>query len=160
MINSTRQDLRPSRPINYRPDPRVCAHGLTLTGLRLVTTPRPHDGASRVAAVFPLVGMLSPIPRRNPRVHSSLASPAVAAFPEFTVGSASASPFSRLAQRSLTLRPAYSPSHLKRPSTPEASAASLPPRLLRLLPAGAKVAGWDSHPLKDRAFARRTRKSG
>lgn len=44
----------------------------------------------------------------------------------------------------------------KGPSTPEASVASLPLRLLRLLPAGATVAGWDSHPLKDRAFARRT----
>jgi hypothetical protein len=31
-----------------------------------------------------------------------------------------------------------------------------PARLLRLLPAGATVAGWDSHPLEDRAFARRT----
>jgi hypothetical protein len=29
-------------------------------------------------------------------------------------------------------------------------------RLLRLLPAGTIVAGWDSHPLEDRAFARRT----
>jgi hypothetical protein len=28
--------------------------------------------------------------------------------------------------------------------------------LLRLLPAGATVAGWASHPLEDRAFARRT----
>jgi len=42
------------------------------------------------------------------------------------------------------------------PSTPEASAASLPPRLLQLLPAGAKVAGRDSHPLRSTALARRT----
>jgi len=34
------------------------------------------------------------------------------------------------------------------PSTPEASAASLPPRLLRLLLAGATVARRDLHPLK------------
>ena len=45
---------------------------------------------------------------------------------------------------------------LSGPSTPKASVASLPPRLLRLLPAGAKVAGWGLHPLKDRALARRT----
>jgi hypothetical protein len=45
---------------------------------------------------------------------------------------------------------------LSGPSTPKGSAASLPPRLLRLLPAGATVAGWGSRPLKDRAFARRT----
>ena len=49
---------------------------------------------------------------------------------------------------------------LTEPSTPEASAASLPPRLLQLLPAGAKVAGRDSHPLKDGALARRTLKMG
>src|SRR5579883_791704 len=40
--------------------------------------------------------------------------------------------------------------------TPKASAASSPPRLLRLLPAGATVAGWDSHPRKFRDYARRT----
>jgi hypothetical protein len=45
---------------------------------------------------------------------------------------------------------------LSGPSTPKASAASLLVRLLRLLPAGAKAAGWASHPLKGRAFARRT----
>ena len=45
---------------------------------------------------------------------------------------------------------------LTEPSTPEASAASLPPRLLQLLPAGAKVAGRASHPLENSAFARRT----
>ena len=45
---------------------------------------------------------------------------------------------------------------LSGPSTPKASAASLLVQLLRLFPAGAKAAGWDSHPQKDRAFARRT----
>jgi hypothetical protein len=43
------------------------------------------------------------------------------------------------------------------PFPPEASAVSLPPPPLRLLPAGAKVAGWDSHPLKSATFSRRTR---
>ena len=38
------------------------------------------------------------------------------------------------------------------PSTLEASAASLPPRPSQLLPAGTTVAGWDSHPLRERAF--------
>jgi hypothetical protein len=45
---------------------------------------------------------------------------------------------------------------LSEPSTPEASAASLPPRLLQLLPAGATVAGQDSHLLKDSALSRHT----
>jgi hypothetical protein len=49
---------------------------------------------------------------------------------------------------------------LEGPSTPKASTASLPPPLLRLLPAGATVAGRDSHPLNDSAFARRTETSG
>jgi len=63
---------------------------------------------------------------------------------------------SRPAQRSLALRPAYSPSCFSQPSAPEASADSLPPRLLRLLPAGTTPTGWELHPLKDRAFARHT----
>ena len=49
---------------------------------------------------------------------------------------------------------------LEGPSTPKASTISLPPSLLRLLPAGATVAGRDLHPLNDSAFARRTRKTG
>ena len=63
--------------------------------------------------------------------------PSDVGLPRNSGGSASALPFSRPAQRSLTLRPACSPSRPRRPSTPKASAASLPPRLLRLLPAGA-----------------------
>src|SRR5260370_39745853 len=38
----------------------------------------------------------------------------------------------------------------------KASTISLPPSSLRLLPAGAKVAGWELHPLKRDTFARRT----
>src|ERR1022692_1667648 len=58
-------------------------------------------------------------------------------FPRINGGSAPALFFSRPAQRSLSLQPAYSPSRLQRPSTPEASVTSLPPPLLRLLPGGA-----------------------
>ena len=43
-----------------------------------------------------------------------------------------------------------------RPSTPEASEMSLPASPLRLLPTAATFVGWDSHPLKFRAFSRRT----
>jgi CHAD domain-containing protein len=46
------------------------------------------------------------------------------------------------------------------PSTPEASTASLPPQLLQLLPAEAKVAGRDLHPLRDSALSRRTEMFG
>ena len=49
---------------------------------------------------------------------------------------------------------------LSEPSTPEASAASLPPRLLQLLPVGTKITGRDSHPLENSAFSRRTLNPG
>ncbi len=45
---------------------------------------------------------------------------------------------------------------LSEPSTPKASAESLPPRLLQLLPVGTKSTGQDSHLLEYSAFARRT----
>jgi hypothetical protein len=44
----------------------------------------------------------------------------------------------------------------KWPFPSKASAVSSPPRLLRLLPAGAKIAGWVCLPLGNRAFPRRT----
>jgi hypothetical protein len=40
-------------------------------------------------------------------------------------------------------------------ASPKASTVSLPPQLLRSLPAGA-IAGWDFHPLGSAAFPRRT----
>src|SRR5260221_13441710 len=61
----------------------------------------------------------------------------VSAFPERVIGSACASSFSRLARRSLALRPAHSRCHQFVTRIPKASASSLPPWLLRLLPAGA-----------------------
>jgi hypothetical protein len=64
-------------------------------------------------------------------------SPIDCGLPRTYGGSAPALFFSRPAQRSLSLQPACLPSRLERPSTPEASAASLPPLLLRLLPGGA-----------------------
>src|SRR5664279_2495039 len=71
------------------------------------------------------------------------------------VGSAYTSSFSRLAQRSLALRPAHSRCHQFVARYPKASDISSPPCLLRLLPAGA-VAGWDLHPLESAALSRRT----
>ncbi len=60
--------------------------------------------------------------------------------------------------RSLTLRPACSPSGPRRPSTPKASAALLPRRLLYLLPAVTIVAGWELHALRIHAFRGTPRK--
>jgi hypothetical protein len=58
-----------------------------------------------------------------------------------------------------SLRPPGSPSHPRWPSTSKALIASLPPRPLRLLPAGEAVAGWVYLPLRERSFSRRTRSS-
>src|SRR5882672_1712439 len=81
--------------------------------------------------------MLPPLPRCSGWAYSSLIHPAVSAFPERVVGSACTSSFSRLARRSLTLRPAHSRGHLFVTRYPKASDISSPPCLLRLLPAGA-----------------------
>ncbi len=74
--------------------------------------PPPQPRTSRVACALPLSRMPLPIPRHGYQVHVSLTSPVVSAFPASTGRSARASPFSRLAQRSLTLRPACLPRHL------------------------------------------------
>src|SRR5271170_847348 len=55
--------------------------------------------------------MLPPLPRCSGWAYSSLDHPAVSAFPERVVGSACTSSFSRLARRSLALRPAHSRGH-------------------------------------------------
>src|SRR6184192_63261 len=100
--------------------------------------------------------MLSPIPRHSDRAyHFAQFAQIVSAFPEMAVGSACALSFSRLARRSLALRPAHSRCHQFVTRYPKASDISLPACLLRLLPAGA-VAGWGLHPLESVAFARRT----
>ena len=57
--------------------------------------------------------------------------------PHPLAGSAPTFPVSRPARRSLTLRPACSRSRPRRPFPSKASAVSLPPLPLRLLPAGA-----------------------
>ena len=84
-----------------------------------------------------IVRSYSPIDRGLPRTYG---------------GSAPALFFSRPAQRSLSLQPACLPSRLERPSTPEASAASLPPLLLRLLPGGANQFPDGTFPLWTSAF--------
>jgi hypothetical protein len=65
-------------------------------------------------------------------------------------GSAPTLPVSRLAQRSLTLRPACSQSRPRRPFPSKASAVSLPPLPLRLLPAGATSCRVGIAPTEDR----------
>src|SRR5713101_6013034 len=104
---------------------------------------------------FPCVHAVATTPAQRLGVPTSLFHPAVSAFPERVIGSACASSFSRLARRSLALRPAHSRCHQFVTRIPKASAISSPPQLLRLLPAGV-VAGGDLHPLESAALPRRT----
>ena len=90
-------------------------------------------------------------------MHSSLSSRPVGGLPLFPGGSTSAITVSRPARRSLAFRPAWSLSRPRRPFSPKCFS---PCRYLHeplwLLPAGATVAGWASHPPGKRAFPRRT----
>ena len=86
--------------------------------------------------------------------------PVVDSLPRISDGSAFASPFSRPAQRSLALRPACSLTALRRPLTSKCfSPCRYLHEPLRLLPAGATVAGRDLNPLGDGAFSRRTERT-
>ena len=142
------------------------------TGLSATLAARPVPHGIPVGSCTPPTGL--PVLRPSPSCMRAAANtpaepasalvahfPADGSLPRFTGGSASALPVSRPAQRSPKLRPACS---LNRPWRPFSSECFRRRRYLlrplRLLPAGATVAGRDSHPLRDGAFARRTAKSG
>jgi len=87
---------------------------------------------------------------------ASLSSPVMTAFPSLGQGRLPHCSFRGL----LSVHSRYGP-HSRRVAKPPLYTRGFQPlgylpRLLQLLPAGAKVAGGDLHPLKDRAFARRT----
>src|SRR5208282_6932824 len=90
----------------YEPLRHPRAPGLSLAGVRLVIPD--HAKGSPVLRALSLCTCCRHYPgtAAGSRLRSYL--PAVSAFPERVVGSACASSFSRLAQRSLTLRPAHS----------------------------------------------------
>jgi len=138
----------------YEPLRHPIRPGLSLAGVRLEGAPLRHIGLPVLRSVPMCLHAVAITPADL--LGPSLVPPSNSGLPPNSAGSASASPFSRPAQRSLALRPACSPSRQWRPSTPEASSSSLPPPTLRLLPAGAIVAGRDSHPLGTCTFSRRT----
>ena len=118
--------------MRQRISPTSASSDFVLVDLPLIT-PRGFPCCVR----FPCVHAVTTTPAQ--RLGSLMLNhPAVSAFPEMAIGSACATSFSRLAQCSLTLRPAHSRCHhISRHASPEASTTSLPPQLLRLLPAGA-----------------------
>ena len=155
-----RRDLNP---------PDQCAAWRTPTDLSatLPARPCPHGSsvgcaapplrASRVATNPLLHTCHPPIPRRNRSVLASLASRPLAAFPVSTAGRLPQCAFRGLLGVHCTLWPAWL---LGRPRRPVASKCFRRCRYLhhplRLLPAGATVAGRDSHPLRTGALSRRT----
>ena len=145
---------RYSRPLRHPDRP-----GLPLAGVRLArATPptglpvlRPLPSCMRAAANTPAESASALVARF----------PADGSLPRINGGSASALPVSRPAQRSLMLRPACSLNRPRRPFSSECfRRIRYLLRPLRLLPAGATVAGRDSHPLRNGALARRTVKMG
>src|SRR6476619_3817957 len=137
----------------YEPLRHPSAPGLSLAGVRLIIP----DHALGLPVLRAL--SLSTCRRHYPGAAAGRtprsSHPAVSAFPGRGAGSACTSTFSRLARRSLALRPAHSRCHQFVTRYPKASDISSPPCLLRLLPAGA-VAGWGLHPLESAALSRRT----
>ena len=108
---------------------------LTLAGCRF-SSRQESAGASRVADAFLFHACRRPYPGGTPGLGRS-SSARGSGLPRMSGGSAPTLPFSRPARRSLSFRPACSPSRPRRPSSPEAPMASFPPPPLRLLPAGA-----------------------
>jgi hypothetical protein len=138
---------------HYGPLRHPNAPGLSLTGVRLIIPD--HAMGLPVLRALSLCTCCRQYPGaaagRNPRSSH----PAVAAFPDSAVGSACTSTFSRLARRSLALRPAHSRGH----HIVTAIRRLQPFRYLhdcsdcfRL----ERIAGWALHPLESAAFSRRT----
>jgi hypothetical protein len=148
---STRLELRPLSstgitrlPRYYRPFRRPIGPYLTVTSLRLVTT-TDHAIGLPVLCAFSFCICRRYYPDTAAEGTFSLIPSAIAAFPERVVGSACAMSFSKIAQRSLTLRPAHSLDH------PFVTSTTAP-----IASGWSKIAGRDSHPLENAALARRT----
>ena len=94
---------------HYGPPRHPSAPGLSLTGVRLIIPD--HAVGLPVLCALSLCTCCRQYPGaaagRNPRSSR----PTVSAFPDAAVGSACTSTFSKLARRSLALRPAHSPGH-------------------------------------------------
>src|SRR6202171_462680 len=141
-------------PRYYEPVRLPRRPGLSLAGVRL--GPKPTVWGLPGCVRSPYAGMLSPLPRRDRRRDRVAPRTATtAAFPKCPLGRLPHQSFrGLLGVHSRYGLPARGIAYRSFPS--EASAASLPPLPLRLLLAGATVARWELHPLKNDTFARRT----
>ena len=93
----------------YEPLRHPRAPGLSVTGVRLVVPD--HAMGLPVLRALSLCTCCRHYPGAATGCPASLIHPVVSAFPDRVVGSACASTFSRLARRSLALRPAHSRCH-------------------------------------------------
>jgi len=116
---------------------------------------RPRYRASRVACVSLLCTCCRHYPGTGTGDTALLIPPVLSAFPAMAGRSACATSFSRIAQRSLALRPAHSPSHLMTLYT-RGFSHFVTSMTAPIASGWSKIAGWDSHPLRNAAFARRT----
>ena len=134
-------------PCSARPDPRGLSVGACHATGR----------ASRVASIPLFHTCCRHYPGGTRSVLSSLASRPLPAFPVLRAGRLPHHFVSRPARRSLALQPAWSLSRPRRPVSSECfERCRYLHHPLRLLPAGATVAGRDSHPLGNGALSRRT----
>jgi hypothetical protein len=139
----------------YEPVRHPTRPGLSLAGVRSSHALRCWGFPCCVRS--PCADMLSPLPRwdhrrgccRSPRICDG-------GLPHPFAGSAPTLRLSRPARRSLTLRPVCSRSRPRRPFPSKASAVSLPPLPLRLLPAGATPYRVGVSPTEDGHLSRRT----
>ena len=113
-------------PRSYEPLRHPTAPDPSLTGCRLIVRSITRRGFP-CCLRFPCVHAVATTPAQRLVVLHRSFRPVVSAFPERVIGSACASTFSRIAQRSLALRPAHSLDHLSWPVASKASATSLPP---------------------------------
>src|SRR5450759_5283909 len=97
----------PAHTTNLSATPRRPACPSRASGWSLLTTPWGFPCCVR----FPCVHAVATTPAQRLGVLLALLHPVVSAFPERVVGSACALSFSRIAQRSLALRPAHSRCH-------------------------------------------------
>jgi hypothetical protein len=104
--------LGDGRGWGYGPLRHPKAPGLSLTGVRLVFLHHAKGRPSMLRA-FSLCTCCRHYPGTGTENTALLTPPALSAFPTWVGGSACATSFSRIAQRSLALRPAHSLDHLK-----------------------------------------------
>ena len=138
----------------YEPLRHPTASGLSVTGVRLVVPD--HAKGLPVLRALSLCTCCRHYPGTATGGTALLIRPVMSAFPGRVAGSACASTFSRLSQRSLALRPAHSRCHQ---FVARFTRRLQPFRYLHSC-SGCfrleRVAGWGFHPLKSAALSRRT----